>query len=108
MQRRLSDSVKKSFQTATEALQKHLTPVRREALVSAQMMRRRQQNTETVDQFAHDFEKLFDQSYGQRAGMDEESRSILKRDLFVQGLLLKWQEKVLPSAEMFTDALHQA
>ena len=104
----LSDSVKESFQTATEALHKRLTPVRREALVSAQLMRRRQQNTETVDQFAQDFEKLFDQSYGQRAGMDEESRSMLKRDLFVQGLLLKWQEKVLPSAETFTDALHQA
>ena len=34
-----------------------------------------------------------DKSYGRRAGMDEESKQLLKRDLFVQGLLLKWQEK---------------
>lgn len=33
---------------------------------------------------------------------------MLKRDLSVQGLLLKWQEKVLPSAETFADGLHQA
>ena len=33
---------------------------------------------------------------------------MLKRDFFVQGLQLKWQEKVLPSAETFSAALHQA
>ena len=33
---------------------------------------------------------------------------MLKRDLFIQGLLLKWQEKVLPSADIFADALYQA
>ena len=33
---------------------------------------------------------------------------LLKRDLFIQGLSLKWQEKVLPSAATFADALHQA
>ena len=40
--------------------------------------------------------------------MDVASRELLKRDLFVQGLLMKWQEKVLPSANSFVDALHQA
>ena len=30
--------------------------------------------------------------------MDDESKQLLKQDLFVQGLLLKWQEKVLPSS----------
>ena len=40
--------------------------------------------------------------------MDVASRKLLKRDLFVQGLLMKWQEKVLPSANSFVDALHQA
>ena len=39
--------------------------------------------------------------------MDESSCAILKRDLFNQGLLLKWQEKILPSAETFADALYQ-
>ena len=58
--------------------------------------------------YAQDFERLFEQSYGCRIGMDEDSRNMLKRDLFVQGLLLKWQEKVLPSAETYVDALHQA
>ena len=40
--------------------------------------------------------------------MDAESRQMLTRDLFVQGLLLKWQKKVLPSATTFVDALYQA
>ena len=40
--------------------------------------------------------------------MDDGSKEMLKRDFFVQGLLLKWQEKVLPSAKMFSNALHQA
>ena len=40
--------------------------------------------------------------------MDQALKEMLKRDLFVQGLMLKWQEKVLPSATTFSDALHQA
>ena len=35
-------------------------------------------------------------------------QKLFKRDLFVQGLSLKWQEKVLPSAATFVVALHQA
>ena len=31
-----------------------------------------------------------------------------EKRFFVQGLWLKWQEKVLPSAKAFHDALHQA
>ena len=40
--------------------------------------------------------------------MDTASKATLKHDLFVQGLHLKWQERVLPSAESFEDALFQA
>lgn len=40
--------------------------------------------------------------------MDQASKEMLKRDLFVQGLLLKWQEKVVPSANTFADALYKA
>jgi len=40
--------------------------------------------------------------------MDTASKATLKRDLFVQGLQLKWQEKVLPTAESFEVALFQA
>ena len=40
--------------------------------------------------------------------MDQNSKEMLKRDFFVQGLWLKWQEKVLPSAKTFDEALHQA
>ena len=47
-------------------------------------------------------------SYGRRARMDEPSKALLKKDVFVQGLLLKWQKKVLPSISTFSDALHQA
>ena len=104
----LPGSCKSTFQDATTALQRRLEPVGRDALRSAQLIRRRQRSGESVDIYAQDFERLFEQSYGRRTGMDEESRNMLKRDLFVQGLLLKWQEKVLPSAETFADALHQA
>ena len=82
--------------------------MRREALVSAQLMKRKQKPTETVDQYAQDFETLFDCTYGRRAGMDQKSKDLLKRDLFMLGLLMKWQEKVLPSAENFSNCLHQA
>ncbi len=78
----------------------------KEALVSAQLMRWKQRTEECVDVLAHDIEDLFERSYGCRAGMDSDMKEFLKRDLFVQGLSLKWQEKVLPSAKTFTDALH--
>ncbi len=39
-------------------------------------------------------------------GMDQASKE--KRDLFIQGLSLRWQEKVVPSASTFADALHKA
>ena len=34
----------------------------------------------TVDEFAHDLEKLFERSYGRRKGMDESSKEMLKKD----------------------------
>ena len=40
--------------------------------------------------------------------LDQKSKELLKRDLFLQGLLLNWQEKVLPSANSSNDALSQA
>ena len=61
-----------------------------------------------MEEYTRAFEELFESSYGKRAGMDQASKEMLKRDLFVQGLLLKWQEKVVPSALTFADALHQA
>ena len=103
-----SSSVKSSFEEALQALREQLYPVESEALVSAQLMRRKQLSNETVDEFAQDLEKLFERSYGCRRGMDESSKELLKRDVFVQGLLLKWQTKVLPSASTFSNALHQA
>ena len=75
----LSKESKSSFQAAVDGLRKQLAPVRREALVSAQLMKRKQKATETVDQYAQDFETLFDRSYGRREGMDQESKDLLKR-----------------------------
>ena len=104
----LSPVVKSTFEKASQALRERLYPVENEALVSAKLMRRKQLSHESVDEFAQDLEKLFERSYGRRRGMDESSKALLKRDVFVQGLLLKWQKKVLPSASTFSDALHQA
>ena len=62
-------------------------------------MKRKQQVNEVVDAYSQDFESLFEKSYGQRTGMDQASKEPLKGDLYGQGLLLKWQEKVVPSAK---------
>ena len=99
---------KTSFSSAVESLKKRLAPARRDALLSAQLMKRKQLPSESVDQYAQEFETLFDRSYGRRSGMDQESKDLLKHDLFVLGLKMKWQEKVLPSAQTFSDSLHQA
>ena len=53
----LPSTSKVSFKAVTEPLQKRLNPVEREALVSAQLVRRKQQAVESVDE---DLEKLFD------------------------------------------------
>ena len=79
-----------------------------EALFSSQLIKRKQKPGETVSIYAQELEALFEKSYGKRQGMDLASKEMLKRDLFCQGLLLKWQEKVLPSATTFAEALHQA
>ena len=68
--------------------------------MSAQLIKRKQKAAERVDRYA--------QSYGRMSGMDQESKDLLKRDLFVLGLLMKWQEKVLPSAKDLGDCVHQA
>ena len=76
--------------------------MKREVLSSAQLLRRRQKPGESVDDFVRD-------DYLRSTVRMWPSRvHVLKRDVFVQGLLLKWQEKVLPSATTFADALHQA
>ena len=100
--------VKATFKSATDALRDCLQPVKREALKSAELIKRRQMQTESVDSYAQGFERLFLKSYGSCGGMDAESKEMLKRDLFVQGLLLKWQKKVLHSVDSFNDALYQA
>ena len=67
--------------------------MRSEALLSAQLIKRKQKYSESVDEYAYEFKSLFEKSYGKRAGMDQASKELLKRDLFVQGLAYKWQER---------------
>ena len=99
---------KVSFSTAVDSLRKHLVPARRDALLSAQLMKRKQLPSGSVDQCAQEFKALFDRSYGCWSGMNQESKNLLKHDLFVLGLKMKWQEKVLPLTQTFDDSLHQA
>ena len=104
----LPEESKVSFSVDTKALGDHLRPAGRKALTSAQLLRRKQKMGESVDEFVQAFEELFEKSYGRQTEIDPKFKGTLKRDLFVQGLNLKWQEKVLPTAETFADALHQA
>ena len=76
-----------TFSAAVESLRQRLHPVKSEALLSAQLMKRKQKQAESVEEYAQDFESLFEKSYGRRAGMDHASKELLRRDLFVQGLL---------------------
>ena len=41
------------------------------------------------------------------ADVDVTFKGVSKRDIFVQGLLLEWQEKVLSLAKTFANGLHQ-
>ena len=97
-----------TFTKAVEFFGKRLHPVQNETLLLAQLMKQKQIADETVDSYSQDFESLFEKSYGKRLGMDVASREFLKRDLFVQGLLIKWQEKVKFTIRKFFYALHQA
>ena len=82
--------VKTTFRSVTKALRDRLLPVNREALKSAELIKVKQTQNKSVDSYAQEFERLFLKSYGSRGEMDTESKEMLKRDLFVQGLLLKW------------------
>ena len=105
----LSKESKSSFQAAVDGLRKRLAPVRREALVSAQLMKRKQKATEMVDQYAGTLRPYLTTATVGGKGWTR-SQKIFSREteLFVLGLRMKWQEKVLPSAESFSDCLHQA
>ncbi len=104
----LPSESKSSYARATKALSERLKPAGRKTLSSAQLLRRKQKPGETVDEFVQAFENLLEKSYGHKSGIDLAFKKMLKRDLFVQGLILKLQEKVLPTAENFTEALYQA
>jgi len=98
----------KSNEEGTQALGRRLKPAGRKAFTSAELLRRKQHPGETMDEFVQTFEKLFERSYGCQGEIDDSFKEILKRDLLVQGLLLRWQKKVLPTAGSFADVLHQA
>ena len=74
----LPETVKCLPDSAMSALRERLHPVRNDALVSAQLMHRRQDSQETVDTYAQAFEQLFGKSYGRHQGMDVTSRATLK------------------------------
>ena len=51
---------KMSFSSAVESLKKRLAPARRDALLSAQLMKWKQLPLESVNLYVQEFEKLFD------------------------------------------------
>lgn len=75
-----------TFTKTVESLRKPLHPVQDEALLSAQLMNRKQNIDETVDSYA---ESLFEKNYRKKLGMDVSSSELLERDLLVQGMLMK-------------------
>ena len=81
---------KATFTLASEALGKRVQPAKREALTSAQLLRRRQKPGKGVDDFTREYEWLFEESYGHRVDVDATFKGVLKQEIFVQGLLLKW------------------
>ncbi len=67
-----------TFQKATDSLKQRLRPVQNDALLSAQLMKRKQKHGEPVEDYSQEFEARFEKSYGQRSGMDAASRELLK------------------------------
>ena len=70
------------FSTAVDSLRKRLAPIRKEALLSAQLIKWKQKPMESVNQYAQNFETSFNLSYGRRSGMNQASKDHLKRDFF--------------------------
>ena len=70
---------KATFELASEALGKRVEPAKREALSSAQLLRRRQRDGESVDDYTREFERLFELSYGHRVDVDLAFKGVLKR-----------------------------
>ena len=62
----LPSEQKQRFETANSALKARLCLVKREALLSAQLMRRRQRNNESIDVYVQDFEDLFNKSWSEK------------------------------------------
>ena len=54
----LPDKAKANLSTAVDALKQRLHPVRSEALLPAQLIKRKQKYSESVDEYAHEFEVL--------------------------------------------------
>ena len=55
----LPSEKKDKFETAIKTLKTRLCRAKREALLSAQLMPRRQRNNESVDSYVQDFEDSF-------------------------------------------------
>ncbi len=63
-----------TFAKAVDSLKRRLNPVHSEALLSAQLIKKTQKQTESVEAYTQEFERLFEKSNGRRAGMDQSSK----------------------------------
>ena len=77
----LPASAKDTFSAAIESLKQRLQPVANEALLSSQLMKRKQRTGESVSTYVQELEALFEKSYGMSQGMDLASEELLNRDV---------------------------
>ena len=76
----LPASAKDTFSRAIKSLKKRLQPIANKALLSSELMKRKQRTGESVSTYTQELEVLFEKSYGKRQGMDLTSKELLKRN----------------------------
>ena len=77
----LPASAKDTFPRAVESLKMRLQPDANKALLSSQLMKRKQRAGESVSTYAQELEVLFEKSYGKRQGMDLASKEVYSKGI---------------------------
>ncbi len=98
---------RRNYESAKEAWQGKMQPVRLESYRRSQFNSRRQQQDESVSDFALDLQRLMEKAYA-RHNLDSELRDKILLGQFEQGLLTTWKRHLKYPLETFEDALQQA
>ena len=98
---------RRDYDSAKEAWREQMQPVRLESYKCSQFNSRRQQQGETVNDFACDLQRLMDKAYD-RHHLEPALRDKILLGQFAQGLLIRWKRQLKYPLDTFEDAIQQA